>query len=80
MIIQMEVFFEMSEPKKIEDRFKKLSEAKQTEVLDFVDFLEHKETLEENSNWSRFSLRNAIQKNDPTKEPVYTSDDIIESI
>lgn len=70
----------MSEPKKIEDRFKKLSEAKQTEVLDFVDFLEHKETLEENSNWSRFSLRNAIQKNDPTKEPVYTSDDIIESI
>jgi hypothetical protein len=76
----MEVFFEMSEPKKIEDRFKKLSEAKQTEVLDFVDFLEHKETLEENSNWSRFSLRNAIQKNDPTKEPVYTSDDIIESI
>lgn len=64
----------MTITEKIMEHVKALSEEKQTEVLDFVEFLE---TRNENRSWNNFSLSSAMRGLE--EEPaLYSVDDINE--
>ncbi len=63
---------------RIIEKVRSLPEEKQTEVLDFVDFLEKKIKEEENRGWSRFSLESAM-RDMKDEEPLYTLNDLKET-
>ena len=63
---------------KIIEKVKSLPEEKQTEVLDFVDFLEKRIKEEENRDWSKFSLESAMRGMED-EEPLYTLNDLKET-
>ncbi len=62
---------------RIIEKIKSLPEEKQTEVLDFVDFLEKRIKEEENRDWSKFSLESAMRGMED-EEPLYTLNDLKE--
>ncbi len=68
----------MSVKEIISQKIDNLSENKQIEVLDFIDFLLKKNLEEENEEWNQFSLRQAMKglENDELSE--YTEADLIE--
>ena len=63
---------------KIIEKVKSLPEEKQTEVLDFVDFLEKRIKEEENRDWSKFSLESAMRGMED-EETLYTLNDLKET-
>ncbi len=63
---------------RIIEKIKSLPEEKQTEVLDFVDFLEKRIKEEENRDWSKFSLESAMRGMED-EEPLYTLNDLKET-
>ncbi len=63
---------------RIIEKVKSLPEEKQTEVLDFVDFLEKKIKEEENRGWSKFSLESAMRGMEDEETP-YTLNDLKET-
>ncbi len=63
---------------KIIEKVKSLPEEKQTEVLDFVDFLEKRIKEEENRVWSKFSLESAMRGMEDEETP-YTLNDLKET-
>ncbi|GBD98145.1 hypothetical protein BMS3Abin07_00153 [bacterium BMS3Abin07] len=63
---------------RIIEKVKSLPEEKQTEVLNFVDFLEKKIKEEENRGWSKFSLESAMRGMEDEK-PLYTLNDLKET-
>ena len=63
---------------RIIEKVKSLPEEKQTEVLNFVDFLEKKIKEEENRGWSKFSLESAMRGMED-EEPFYTLNDLKET-
>ncbi len=63
---------------RIIEKVKSLPEEKQTEVLDFVDFLEKKIKEEENRGWSKFSLESAMRGMED-EETLYTLNDLKET-
>ena len=63
---------------RIIEKVKSLPEEKQTEVLDFVDFLEKRIKEEENRAWSKFSLESAMRAMED-EEPLYTLNDLKET-
>ncbi|NOX62700.1 MAG: DUF2281 domain-containing protein [Chloroflexi bacterium] len=65
----------MTLAEKIIDKMQSLPEQKQAEVLDFVDFLEHKMVMEENREWAQFSLT-AAMRDIEEEEDLYSLDDL----
>ncbi len=67
----------------IQDRIDVLSEEKQTEVLTFLNSLiesqhEYDHHQQENDEWSRFSLEQAMQGLEDDNLPEYTEQDLKE--
>ena len=60
------------------EKIRSLPEEKQTEVLDFVDFLEKKIKEEENRGWSKLSLESAM-RGMKDEETHYTLNDLKET-
>ena len=67
----------MSLAEKIMEKVKLLPEDKQSEILDFIDFLSEKTKEEERKEWSQFSLETAMRGLE-TEETLYTTEDIKE--
>ena len=67
----------MSLAEKIMEKVKLLPEDKQSEILDFIDFLSKKTNEEERKEWSQFSLETAMRGLE-TEETLYTIEDIKE--
>ena len=67
----------MSLAEKIMEKVKLLPEDKQSEILDFIDFLSKKTNEEERKEWSQFSLETAMRGLE-TEETLYTVEDIKE--
>jgi len=67
----------MSLEGKIMEKVKLLPEDKQSEILDFTDFLSKKTNEEERKEWSQFSLETAMRGLE-TEETSYTIEDIKE--
>ena len=67
----------MSLAEKIIEKVKSLTEDKQAEILDFIDFLSKKVNEEERKQWSQFSLEKAM-RGIVTEETLYTVEDIKE--
>ena len=67
----------MSLAEKIMEKVKLLPEDKQSEILDFIDFLSKKMNEEERKEWSQFSLETAMRGLE-TEETLYTTEDIKE--
>ena len=67
----------MSLAEKIMEKVKLLPEDKQSEILDFIDFLSKKTNEEERKEWSQFSLETAMRGLE-TEETSYTIEDIKE--
>ncbi|AEH44521.1 hypothetical protein Thein_0641 [Thermodesulfatator indicus DSM 15286] len=67
----------MSLAEKIIERVKSLPEDKQSEILDFIEFLSKKVNEEERKQWSQFSLETAMRGLE-TEESLYSLDDIKE--
>jgi hypothetical protein len=69
----------MSLPERITDRLKRLPEPVQSEVLDFVEFLEAKQEraadARADEHWARFSLAQALRDSDEEEE-LYSLDDL----
>ncbi len=63
---------------RIIEKIKSLPEEKQTEILDFVDFLEKKIKEDENRGWSNFSLESAM-RGMKDEETLYTLNDLKET-
>ncbi|MBN1755737.1 DUF2281 domain-containing protein [bacterium] len=65
---------------KISENIDKLPENFQSEVLDFVEYLLSKSTgnmiLEQNNDWSNFSLASAMRGMEDEKTPDYSEEDI----
>jgi Protein of unknown function (DUF2281) len=68
----------MSVKKLISQKIDNLSENKQIEVLDFIDFLLKKNLEEENEQWNQFSLAQAMKGLENDEFPEYTEADLIE--
>jgi len=69
----------MSLAEKIIEKVKLLPEDKQSEILDFIEFLSKKVNEEERKQWSQFSLETAMRGLE-TEESLYSLDDIKEKI
>ena len=67
----------MGVAEKIIEKVKSLPEDKQSEILDFIDFLSKKANEEERKQWSQFSLETAMRGLE-TEETLYTVEDIKE--
>lgn len=67
----------MSLAEKIIEKVKLLPKDKQSEILDFIDFLSKKVNEEERKQWSQFSLEMAMRGLE-TEETLYTVEDIKE--
>ncbi len=67
----------MSLAEDILEKVKLLPEDKQTEILDFIDFIAKKMDQKERREWSQFSLEEAMRGLD-TEETLYTVEDIRE--
>jgi len=59
----------MSLAEKIIQNLKVLSESKQLEVLDFVEYLREKIERQENTDWSDLSLSSAMREMEDEKPP-----------
>jgi hypothetical protein len=68
----------MSVKKLISQKIDNLSEDKQIEVLDFVDFLLKKNLEEENEQWNQFSLEQAMKGLENDEFLEYTETDLRE--
>jgi hypothetical protein len=68
----------MSLAEKIIEKVKSLPEDKQSEILDFIDFLSKKVNEEERKQWNNFSLESAMRGLE-TEESLYTVEDIKEN-
>jgi Protein of unknown function (DUF2281) len=68
----------MSVKKLISQKIDNLSENKQIEVLDFIDFLLKKNLDEENEQWNKFSLEQAMKGLENDEFLEYTEADLIE--
>jgi hypothetical protein len=68
----------MSIKKLISQKIDNLSEDKQIEVLDFVDFLLKKNLEEENEQWNQFSLEQAMKGLENDEFLEYTETDLRE--
>ena len=62
---------------KIIEKVKLLPEEKQTEILDFIGFLEKKLEEDEIKRWNKFSLESAMRRL-KTEESLYSLNDIKE--
>jgi len=62
---------------KIIEKVKSLPEEKQTEIIDFIDFLERKLEEDEIKKWNKFSLESAMRGLE-TEESLYSLNDIKE--
>ncbi len=62
---------------KIIEKVKSLTEEKQTEILDFIDFLERKLEEDEIKKWNKFSLESAM-RGSGAEESLYSIIDIKE--
>jgi formylmethanofuran dehydrogenase subunit B len=69
----------MSLAEKIIEKVKSLPKDKQSEVLDFIDFLSRKMEEKETRQWSQFSLEAAMRGLE-TEGTLYTVEDIKEKI
>jgi Protein of unknown function (DUF2281) len=69
---------EMSVKEIISQKIENLSENKQIEVLDFIDFLLKKNLEEENEEWNQFSLEQAMKGLENGELSEYTEADLIE--
>jgi len=67
----------MSLAEKIIVKVKSLPEDKQSEILDFIDFLSKKMNDEERKQWSKFSLESAMRGLE-SEESLYSLEDIKE--
>jgi len=68
----------MSVKQLINQKIDNLSENKQNEVLDFVDFLLKKSLEEENEEWNQFSLEQSMKGLENDNLPEYTEADLRE--
>lgn len=63
---------------RIIEKITSLPEEKQTEVLDFIDFLKKKIDEDEKRGWSKFSLESAMRGME-NEESLYTLNDLKET-
>lgn len=72
----------MTATEQITDRLQKLPPPLQREVLDFIEFLAqkvaHREAVNEEAEWARFSLAQAMSGIDNEDSPDYTEADLKE--
>ena len=68
----------MSLPDKIIQSIKALPESKQTEVLDFIEYLRTKAEQQQNAKWTDLSL-SAAMRGMETEQSPYTMEDLEES-
>jgi len=59
-------------------KVKELPENRQTEILDFVEFLGEKSEEISDEEWSRFSLASAMRGVESEERPEYSLDDLKE--
>jgi len=64
----------MSLAEKIIQNLKVLSESKQLEVLDFVEYLREKIERQENTDWSDLSVSSAMREMEDEKPPYSLND------
>jgi hypothetical protein len=77
-LMQANRTIEMSVKEIISQKIDNLSENKQIEVLDFIDFLLKKNLEEENEEWNQFSLEQAMKGLESDELLEYTEADLIE--
>lgn len=70
----------MSVDEEIFEHLQDLPQSARSEVLDFIEFLNKKETNREDREWSKRSLESAMRGLVHQDDPEYTTDDIIERI
>ena len=67
----------MNLEKEVIEKFKTLSEYKQIEAIDFIDFLRKRTDMQEHERWGDFSLASAMRGMED-EDDFYTVEDLRE--